>query len=234
MELKRFYGQKTGNAIVLTGREYVHCVKVTRHKTGYLIIGCIGDGYDYYAKIVLITPEEVIAEIERAELNVAEPKEELTLIQGCCKEFDFILQKAVELGATRIIPFESARSNSKPLGADRAESIVLDASKQCGRATLAEVTEPQPDLQSALELANNSKIKLMCYEGENNIRIADVVNESGSVAVVIGPEGGFTPEEVAVAERTGYTVVTLGKRILRAETASLVALTLIEREEGEL
>lgn len=234
MELKRFYGQKEGNFITLTGREYIHCVKVTRHKVGYLIIGCTGDGNDYRAVITSIDGGEVIAEIQSAEPNLTEPAHDIILLQACCKEFDFIAQKAVELGATRIIPYISERTNSKPLSADRLESIVLDAAKQCGRAKLPEIEAVAVGLEAALAAADNARSKVICYECERNVKMSDVVKPSGSVAVVIGPEGGFTPEEVKTAESLGYTAVTLGRRILRAETASVVALTLACGGIGEL
>lgn len=233
MELKRFYGEKDGNFVTLSGREYLHCVKVTRHKVGYSLICCTGDGNDYYAKIVSVSDGEVIAEIERAEHNNAEPRHEITLVQACCKECDFIAQKAVELGVTRIIPFESERSNSKPLTRDRLESIVLDASKQCGRARLAEITDTALSLESALAKAGNATNKVICYEREKDVRMSDAV-EAGDVVLVIGPEGGFTEEEIETAKTMGYTSVTLGARILRAETASIVALTLACGEIGEL
>lgn len=233
MELKRFYGQKTGNCVTLTGREYLHCIKVTRHKVGYSLICCTGDGNDYYSKIVSVSDGEVIAEIEHSIPNNAEPRYEITLVQACCKEFDFIVQKAVELGVTRIIPFESERSNSKPLTRDRLESIVLDASKQCGRARLAEITETAQNLEEALKTAGDATNKVICYERAKDVRISDAV-KPGDVVTVIGPEGGFTEEEIETAKTMGYTSVTLGARILRAETASIVALTLACGEIGEL
>ncbi|MBO5775739.1 MAG: RsmE family RNA methyltransferase, partial [Clostridia bacterium] len=132
MEIKRFYGSKLGDKLVLSDREYYHCVKVTRHKAGYSLIVCIGDGKDYYSTIDKITANEVICSIQSVEDNNSETKAPLILCQAVCKELDFIVQKAVELGISEIIPFYSDRTNVKKVSLERLENIVIDAAKQCG------------------------------------------------------------------------------------------------------
>ena len=226
MELKRFYGSKIGDKLVLTDREYYHCVKVTRHKSGYSLIVCIGDGKDYYATIDKITNDEVICSVESIVDNNSETRAPLILCQAVCKELDFIVQKSVELGVTDIIPFYSERTNVKKVSQERLENIIVDAAKQCGRAKLPIVHEVT-DFKGALSKTASCGNKVFCYENERNQTIESVIaNRDEATVVIIGSEGGFSESEVEYAVAQGYKVVTLGRRILRAETAAIVALAL--------
>ena len=98
MEIRRFYGKKNNNIIILEGDEFFHCIKVLRHKIGYEIIAFTGDGFDYNCRIINILEDTVEAEILSCKSNEVENKWKIVLCQGMCKEFDFIIQKAVELG----------------------------------------------------------------------------------------------------------------------------------------
>lgn len=234
MEIKRFYGSKLGSNIVLTDREYFHCVKVTRHKTGYSLICCVGDGLDYHCIIESITSDTVYCKIVNIEQNNSEVKGRIILCQALCKEFDFVVQKAVELGVTDIMPFDSERTNVKKYSKERTESIVLDASKQCGRAVLPTVYE----LSSFEKLLNNcqeSDNKLFCYEQERERSISSSINDmTGTSVIFIGSEGGFSEREVDLARNLGYNIVTLGRRILRVETAAVSALVLLLDALGDI
>ena len=234
MELKRFFGTKIRNEIILTDREYFHCVKVTRHKTGYSLICCVGDGFDYYCTIEQITNDEVRCSINKVINNVSEPRSKIILCQALCKEFDFVVQKAVELGVTDIVPYVSERSNVKKYSKERTESIVLDASKQCGRAILPNVHELF-SFEKAIEEFLCVDNKIFCYELERKRSIeSSLKNKNGNTVVFIGSEGGFTENEVGLANDNGYNIVTLGRRILRVETASISALVLILNALGDI
>ena len=234
MELKRFYGSKLGNKIVLTDREYFHCVKVTRHKAGYSLICCIGDGFDYYCTIDNITKDEVYCSINEVVKNDTEPKAKIVLCQALCKEFDFVVQKAVELGVTDIVPYASERTNVKKYSKERIESIVLDASKQCGRAILPIVHELK-DFEEAITEYDDLDNKIFCYELERDGAIEKSINDArGDSVIFIGSEGGFAEKEVSYAKDKNYSIVTLGKRILRVETASVSALVLLLNALGEI
>lgn len=233
MEIKRFYGSKVGDKIILSDREFFHCVKVTRHKAGYSLICCTGDGKDYYCVIDEINANNVVCSIERIENNLSETKERLILCQALCKEFDFVVQKAVELGVTEIVPYISQRSNVKKFSKDRAENIVLDASKQCGRAILP-IVHDLMNFDQALNHTNDVENKIFCYECEKDHTINESLKQNKSTVIFIGPEGGFLEDEVELAKGNGFNAVTLGRRILRVETAAITALVLTLNALGDI
>ncbi len=234
MEVKRFFGSKLGNKIILTDREYVHCIKVTRHKAGYSLICCIGDGNDYHCTIEDISKDTVTCAIMDVVKNESETKQPLILCQALCKEFDFVVQKAVELGVTEIIPFVSERTNIKKFPTERAEAIILDAAKQCGRAVLplfGEVVE----FNDIITRFNNDKNKIFCYELEREHAIHNaIISNKLPTILFVGSEGGFTADEVELAKENGFNIVTLGKRILRVETAVVAAITLTLNAIGDI
>ncbi|HOB64379.1 MAG: 16S rRNA (uracil(1498)-N(3))-methyltransferase [Clostridiales bacterium] len=235
MEIKRFFCDRIdGDKVILTGEEFHHCVKVTRHKAGFTIIVCIGDGYDYYAKIESVEKESLTAKIFRKEINKNEVSGSLIFFQGVCKELDFIVQKAVELGATRIVPFYSINTNISGIKQDRLQKIVREAAKQCGRARLPDICEPV-NFDKAIEISRAAENRVLCYENCRGKTIKDAVaKNSHTLALFVGAEGGFTETEVAYAQEKGVQIVTLGKRILRAETAAVAAMTLGLAALGEL
>ncbi len=233
MEIKRFFGSKNGDKIVLSGREYYHCVKVTRHKAGYSLICCIGDGKDYHCTIDEIKDDSVICSIERIEENKSETKVPFVLCQALCKEFDFVLQKGVELGVTEIVPYVSERTNIKKFSLDRAESIILDAAKQCGRAVLPIINDVV-SYDEALKYASKFDNKVFCYENERTHSIKSVIKEPSSTALIIGSEGGFSEKEVDFAMQLEFNIVTLGRRILKVETAAITALILALDALGDI
>ena len=234
MELKRFYGSKLGNQIILTDREYFHCVKVTRHKAGYSLICCTGDGFDYYCNISEIKGEIVYCDIEKVIKNDSEPKGKIVLCQALCKEFDFVVQKSVELGVTDIVPYVSERINIKKYSKERTENIILDAAKQCGRAILPCAYDLK-DFNEILDAYKDFENKVFCYELERKNAIKSAINKlDGNTVLFVGSEGGFSEEEVCKAKDLGYNVVTLGRRILRVETAAISAITLLLDAVGDI
>ncbi len=233
MEIKRFYGSKVGDKIILTDREFFHCAKVTRHKPGYSLICCTGDGIDYYCTIDEITSNSVLCTVDRKEDNLSETKSSLVLCQALCKEFDFVVQKAVELGVTEIVPYTSERTNVKKFSLERTENIVLDAAKQCGRATLPLVHDVV-DFNNALQLGLSCENKVLCYELERNLSINNIIEKNKSTVIFIGSEGGFSEKEVDIARSLGFRVATLGRRILRVETAAISALVLTLDALGDI
>ena len=235
MEIKRFFADGIeGDKVVLRGEEFTHCVKVTRHKVGFTVIVCTGDGWDCYAKIEAIEKSSLTARVFRREQNKTEVEGNLTLFQGVCKELDFIVQKAVELGACKIVPFYSANTSVTGVKLDRLQKIVLEAAKQCGRARLPEIIEPLR-FDKAIEMCRSAENQILCYENCRSGYIKDAIRKNTkTLALVIGSEGGFTEQEIAYAKEKNIRVVSLGKRILRAETAAIAAMTLGLAAIGEL
>ena len=232
MELKRFFGTVAGDTAWLSDEEHFHCTRVTRHKVGYQLIVCNGDGYDYLGEIVEITKSQTRIRVLEKTLNVTEPAYPLRLLFSPCKEMDFVVQKGVELGVTEFYPYISARTNAQPPKLERLNKIVEVGAKQCGRAVLPTV-RPVGTLEEVLRTVE-ADVKIFCYEECKEGGIRALFKAPASAAVLIGPEGGFTPEESETAKKYGFTPVTLGKRILRVETATVAALTLTLEGMGEL
>lgn len=235
MDLKRFFSDNKiiGNKIILTGEEFYHAVKVTRHKKGYKIIVCDNADIDYYATITEIGKDFLEAEIDNVIKNIAESAKNITLYIGINKDIDAVVQKAVELGVKRIAPFTSKHGNENVVNYKRLEKIILESSKQCGRSYLAKIDEIMT-FQEAVYDAKDSNL-LFFYEAEEQIKMSDInLNEDKDIAIFIGSEGGFSMEEVALAQQNNAKILTMGKRILRVSTAVVAALTLCMEKLGEM
>ncbi|MGN1042894.1 MAG: RsmE family RNA methyltransferase [Christensenellales bacterium] len=180
MDLKRFFSDTIdwdNKTATLTGEEYYHAVKVTRHKKGYKLILCGGDRYDYFCEVTEVTKDALYAKIESRSENNAESDCFITLFIGVNKELDTVVQKAVEMGVKKIVPFTSAHSNVDKINIDRLKKIVVESSKQCGRNYLAEVSN-LVTLNEAFELSQNSTV-FFYYEYEKKLKTKDVKNENG-------------------------------------------------------
>jgi 16S rRNA (uracil1498-N3)-methyltransferase len=155
---------------------------------------------------------------------------------------DFVVEKATELGVHAVAPFFSARTVPKLDGRktarreERWKKIALSATKQSGRVRVPEI-KPLCELDELVAQSGNETLKLLFWEGEGEQTLKDVhAQESrvGSVILAVGPEGGFARDETELAQRHGYRTVSLGRRILRAETAAIAALSLVEFLWGDL
>lgn len=224
----------------ITGDEARHLVKVHRHKVGD-VIEVIGERQAYSATISCIEENTVSVRLG-AQLQSTEPALEITLYQGLLKgdKQDLIVQKAVELGVHRILIVNCARSIvelSEKKARERAarwQRIAQEASKQCGRTFVPEVSQAVPLAQALPK--DNSELRLMAYElGGEALRCSmQGAHSVQTVSCLIGPEGGFTSQEVGLARAHGFRVVGLGPRILRAETAPLALLSIIMYELGDM
>ncbi len=172
------------------------------------------------------------------------PLLDVTLLQALPdkERMELIIQKTTELGVTRIVPFKSQRSISlhereaRQRKAHRWGRIALKAAKQSRRHTIP-VIDAFASLSHALERADGAELKIMLWEGRGIVTLRDLLRDKElkgirSVALLSGPEGGFTPEEVERAERAGFNPVSLGHRILRTETASIAGMAVIQYEFG--
>ncbi len=159
------------------------------------------------------------------------------LLKG--KKMDLVVQKATELGITSIHPFiseHSTVSSANENKADRWNRVAYEACKQCGRAVPL-VCHPATSLDVLLAASKDYDVKMIFWEQETSRGVKDVLaapQPIGSLLFLIGPEGGFSPEEVDKAVACGFQPVTLGKRTLRAETASLVAMAVLQFLLGNL
>lgn len=229
MELKRFFVEKENikeNLVEIRGEEHSHLSKVLRFKTGFRLIVCDNSGTDYFCTVDKITSDYTLCTVNEVKQNETEHNTNIILLFGVIKpeKFEIGIQKAVELGVNKIIPFFSTNSDVRNVRMDRLNRIALEACKQCGRAIVPEITSPL-SFETALNEAKG--LKIIAYEKENRKTIKEVANkvkEYENVTFLVGSEGGFTIDEVKKAESNGFESVSLGKRILRAETAVIAGL----------
>jgi len=224
----------------ITGDEAHHVLRVHRHKVGD-VIG-VADGSSLFsARISAVDRGEVWLDLGEALPN-AEPPLRVNLYQGLLKGdlFDYAIVKAVELGVHSIVPLECERAVVR-LTPDKAgervvrwQRLATEAAKQCGRAFVPTVYLPKP-LPEALQ-GEPASLKLVAYEGGGQ-PLKQVLGRGGThtqVACLVGTEGGFSHAEIMIAKSHGFLPITLGPRILRAETAPMALLSIIMYELGDL
>ncbi len=226
MDLKRFYTTNDiFDAVVINGDEFIHAIKVTRHKVGYKIIVCNNSDIDYYATIVEINKDNLVAKIDEKIKNDTESKENIVLYIGANKDIDIVVQKATELGVSKVVPFSSQHSNYNNVNIERLQKIILESSKQCGRSKLMKISDVIT-FEEAISQAKNTDV-LFFYEYERENKVNNVPLNGKDISVFIGCEGGFSDKEVEFAKASGVNLLTLGKRILRVATAVVSGLTLV-------
>ena len=227
----------------IEGGEVRHIRKVLRLKAGDKVIVFNGLGKEYEGAILEETPSSVLVKVENIFFAPKDSSLEVTLAQSLLKgeKMDFLIQKATELGVKEIIPFLSARSvplleRSRKLERHRRwERIAVEASKQCGRGVVPKI-ESLKDYSEMLQIASPDGLRLILWE-RGGIKLKEVFGrwgEGAKVFFVVGPEGGFSQKEVDEAEESGFIPVILGRRILRAETASLCLLSILQYQQGDI
>lgn len=241
--MPRFFTQDITEAGgCITGEDAKHIAKVLRMKVGDELTVCDTKGRDYDCMIEEIGAGEVRLKVLSVAPSQSEPDVRVHLYQAMPKadKMETIIQKAVELGAASITPVMTRRCVSRPDAKSmdkklvRYNRIALEAAKQCGRGVVPPVL-PLLELPQALEQMQWTGCPILFYE--NATAPAKQVIASGKepeIAVLIGAEGGFDEDEVALAREHGCHILSLGKRILRCETAPLAALTILMYETGNM
>ncbi len=229
--------------IIITGGDALHLLYAMRAKPGQHVIVADKNGSVADTEIVSCQPQKVFLRlIGKLDSLQNESPAEIVLVQCLPKsdKMDYIVQKAVELGVSRIVPMISHNcvvkydDNRKEKHRQKWQKIADEAAKQCGRNIRPQV-EKITDIAKCIEMAGSYNA-CVCYENEENISIRQYLAEQNNLKymVVIGPEGGFTPQEIERLCMNGIKAVSLGKRILRTETAAIAALTVIQYEKGDL
>lgn len=223
------------NNIILTGSDANHIGRSLRMRAGEEVTVCC-NGVDYHCTISSITADSVYLELKEKQRCAAEPDIEVTLFQAVPKldKLEYIIQKSVELGVTRIVPVLTRRCVSRPDSNDfekkklpRLNKISEGAAKQSGRGIIPEVT-PMVSLKEALDMMKQLDRNILLYEEEGGVSFGDVkLDGAKKVGLFIGSEGGFDKEEAEEAVKIGASQVWLGKRILRCETAPITALSIL-------
>lgn len=244
-------GQFAEDRVSITGDDAHHLVKVMRAEPGDEIICSNGFDREVLARVISVDKSEVQAEVVRELPMDREALVEVWIAQSLPKgdKLETVIQKCTELGAARFVPFVSERTvvqyDEKKEGKrlERWRKIAKEAAEQAHRNRVPVVDAPV-SWKRLMELSADFDLALLCYEKESGLRLRPLLSEAVSRAeregkplrmlVLVGPEGGFTEREAEEAVGRGCSSVSLGKRILRTETAAMAALTCILYESGEM
>jgi len=227
----------------IEGDEVKHIRKVLRLKAGDEVLVFDGLGKEFEGTIVEEGRSSVMVKIQRMLSPKGDSPLEVTLAQSLLKgeKMDYLIQKAAELGVKEIIPFLSSRSvpllekSGRQKRHRRWEKIAIEASKQCGRGVVPKI-ESLRDYSDMLCAASTDHLRLILCERDGNKprEVLEGSKEKKKIFFIVGPEGGFSRDEIEKANRAGFVAVTLGRRILRAETASLCFLSILQYEWGDV
>ena len=233
------------NLIDLPAEVAHHVSRVLRLREGDAVTVFNGEGGEFEARLTRIEPRSVSAMVGKHHAVERESPLQVTLLQGLAgaERMDYVIQKAVEMGVAAIAPVTMARSVTR-LDAARASkraehwrSVIVASCEQCGRNRLP-LLHPLRDFDAALGspadpgVTNDAALSLVLSPGEGSSLTA-FDRPSGAIRLLIGPEGGLAPEELAAAQRAGFRSVRLGPRVLRTETAGVAALAAMNALWGD-
>ena len=227
--------------LVLT-RENARHAKVLRLKEGEEVLVCDGQGRECLCTVSDVSPEQIGLVVKKRRESETEAAVRVSVYMAFPKadKLEHVIQKATELGAYEIVAFPSSRCVSRPddkslaKKLERWQKIAASAAEQSGRGRMPQVLV-LPSYKAALERAAQADKALLFYENERSTTLKMALNAGAyqTVSLLTGPEGGLEPAEVKQAETAGLQVCTLGKRILRCETAPLCALSAVMYDSGE-
>lgn len=242
--MRRFFIENSeidGSLATMTGNEAHHLQHVLRLKPGTHITLFDGTGTTYEGEVITLDPTVKVNITKTNPLD--ESRTRLHLAQALIKpkNTELVIQKATELGVDSITVYTSRYCAVKKPPEDKLERwqrIAMESCKQCNRATPPQINQIV-SLEECIKAASDSDLKIIFWEENSDLSLKDVaemINKEppSSVYYVIGPEGGLTDEEVALAKKLGFLSVTLGKQILRAETASIAAGAILQYLLGNL
>jgi 16S rRNA (uracil1498-N3)-methyltransferase len=243
MRLNRVYCDRTltaGHQVELPESAAYHVARVLRLRSGAPLVAFDGSGHDYRCEIVAVEGETVRIAVGERTPGLRDSPLGITLVQAVSRSerMDWTLQKATELGVRAIVPVISARSVVR-LDERQAErklrhwkAIVAGACEQCGRSTVPDVRSPV-DLDRFLAAAPREGQRFVLSPA-GPASLAGLASTAARVELLIGPEGGLDDQELEAAARAGFSPVRLGPRVLRTETAGIVALAVLQALWGDL
>ena len=241
--MPRFFvvGPPQSGVLTLEGENAHHAARVLRLRPGELVTLCDGRGTDYDCVVESVGREAVTCRVQDCHPVVTEPRQRLILFMALPKgdKMEWIVQKAVELGVSEIVPYLSKNCVSRPDRTDkkveRWRKIAAEAAKQCGRGVLPEVGAVIP-FDQAVARAVQCETALFLYENESKTGLREALADGlgNTVSLLVGPEGGFAPAEAQAAVSAGLKSVSLGTRILRCETAPVAALAAVLYAGGNM
>jgi 16S rRNA (uracil1498-N3)-methyltransferase len=231
--LRLFVSDAPDEGIVRIPRGELKHLRVLRLGPGDRL--CVFDDAGREHEVVLeqVTAREARGRVVATSHASRESPLELVLMPALVKHdrMDWVVEKATELGVARIAPVVTRFSVARGDHAERWRRIATAAAKQCGRTRIPAVDAPRPI--AAVVAETSPGLRLVAWEEERAARLADLPDGARAVTMLIGPEGGLHADEVDAARAAGFTTVTLGRRVLRADTASVVAVALCQQRWGD-
>lgn len=232
--MKTFYvNSVNGNNIELIGDEHNHIKNVMRLNCGDQVKVVCGDDFNYFCTIMQINKNSTILKVDSKELNKANPKVNLTCYMALIKNdnLNLVVQKLTELGCSTFVPFESRYTVNKDKGTkiEKLNLITQQSLKQCGRSKPM-VIKPTKKLTDLVNDLNQHDLIIFANETEKSENLNDVLMQNmnaKNIAIIVGCEGGFEQTEIDLLINNNAKSVTLGSRILRAETASIMLTAII-------
>jgi 16S rRNA (uracil1498-N3)-methyltransferase len=241
MTLHRFYAPREnfdGSAVALDSGESRHLKNVLRLREGDDVLVFDGGGHEYRCRVDSISGLARLSTLEEVAPSAPESPLTLTVAAAIVKgeKFDLVIQKMVELGVKRFVPLVTKRCETgvsvRAAKSDRWQKIAFEAAKQCGRAALMTI-DPAISFDDLLALEMPSDGRKIMFS-ERSGEPFDCENRSSDICAVIGPKGGWDDSELQNAGSAGYEIVTLGGRILRAETAAIAITAILQHRFGDL
>ncbi len=216
--------------IVIKDKEILHkLTKVLRKKIGDTFILFDNDANEYLVRIKGLNKKQLVCEFINRSFIERELPVDITLYQAILKKYklEWILQKATEIGVQKIVPMNSEFTVAKeysPNKIKRYQKIIEEATIQSG-GKIIPILSPLVEFKDAVKNLNPQDLNLLCHEKEEENRLIDILDNKhcNKINLFIGPEGGFSPFEIDLARQNSLALISLGKRILRAETAAVVA-----------
>jgi len=245
MQRHRFYAAPsnfTESSAILDAEESHHLTRVLRLGEGARVFIFDGEDAEYECEVARVAKHEVELNLLRRLDDVVESPLRMTLAQALIKgdKFDWVIQKATELGVTRIVPLVTDHCDIKR-AEERAEQrlqrrrrIALEALKQCGRRRLVEICEPAPFDDFCGSKSPSPRLIFSERGGECLREVSAKLREVNQLSLCVASEGGWSERELLKAESNGFTPVSLGSRVLRTETSAIVAVTLAQHLFGDL
>ncbi|NQT32399.1 MAG: 16S rRNA (uracil(1498)-N(3))-methyltransferase [Candidatus Omnitrophica bacterium] len=244
--MSRFYAPKENiskDKITIEGKEAHHILDVMRMKDGDEVVVFDGTGNEYSGFIKGVDPKEkkLIVQVVRVERPFSEKMPEVILAQAIPRKnkMEYIVEKSTELGVSRIVPIVTDRTIVRPDDARSKKKvakwrrIALEASKQCGRTSVPKI-EKVTDYKKFVKLIDQFDTVLFACLRDGNVPVREALDDvgSGRILVFIGPESDFTEEEIEMADRHNSRFISLGKRVLKSDTAGLFVLAVLNYEMG--
>jgi len=233
--MRRFFGEKKRNKVYITGEEFNHLKNVLRMNVGDELLVSLNDELEYVCQVEKFDNGVAICKINGQRECEGNPRKNIVIYQAIAKrqKFEFIVQKATEIGIAKIVPFVSdyviAKVTENKM--DRLRSIAMNACKQCERTIMPEITEP---VKVDDVIADFKKYDLVLFANERTDvgeKIKDLAKYD-NIAIIVGSEGGFSQKEKEKFVAEGATSISLGRRIYRCETASVAMMSLVSILSG--